>query len=174
AEAIAEEGATILLGTPTFLKPYLKRAKPEQLSSLKYIIAGAEKTPDGLADLWEKTFGSLYLEGYGLTETTPVVSVNLPHPPKGVQYPGDSSEGNRRGSVGRPMPGHAARILHPDTRVDLPIDEVGLLLLKGPNIFSAYLDEPDRTAQVKEGEWFITGDLARFDADGFLYIEGRL
>lgn len=174
AEAIAEEGATILLGTPTFLKPYLKRAKPEQLSSLKYIIAGAEKTPDGLADLWEQTFGSLYLEGYGLTETTPVVSVNLPRPPMGVQYPGDSTEGNRRGSVGRPMPGHAARILHPDTREDLPIDQVGLLLLKGPNIFTAYLDEPDRTAQVKEGEWFITGDLARFDADGFLYIEGRL
>ncbi len=174
AEAIEAESASILLGTPTFFKPYLKRIKPEQLKSLKYVIAGAEKTPDGFADLWETTFGSTYLEGYGLTETAPVVSVNLPHAPRGGTYPGDSAEGNRRKSVGRLMPGHCARILHPDTRESLPVDSVGLLILKGPNIFSAYLDDPERTAEVKDGEWFITGDLARFDADGFLYIEGRL
>jgi acyl-[acyl-carrier-protein]-phospholipid O-acyltransferase/long-chain-fatty-acid--[acyl-carrier-protein] ligase len=174
AEAIEAESATILIGTPTFLKPYLKRVKPEQLKSLKYVIAGAEKTPEGFADLWEQTLGSTYLEGYGLTETTPVVSVNLPHPPKGASYPGNSTEGSRRGSVGRPMPGHAARILNPDTMEELPIDSVGLLILKGPNIFSGYLDDAARTAEVKDGDWFITGDLARFDADGFLYIEGRL
>ncbi|MGJ8651708.1 MAG: AMP-binding protein [Opitutaceae bacterium] len=174
AEAIEAESASILLGTPTFFKPYLKRVKPEQLKSLKYIIAGAEKTPNGFADLWEATFGSTYLEGYGLTETAPVVSVNLPHAPRGGKYPGESTEGNRRGSVGRLMPGHCAKLLHPDTREELSIDSVGLLLLKGPNIFSCYLDDIQRTEEVKEGEWFITGDLARFDDDGFLYIEGRL
>ncbi len=174
ADAIEAEGATVLLGTPTFYKPYFKRVKPEQLKSLKYVIAGAEKTPAGFADLWESTFGSTYLEGYGLTETAPVVSVNLPHPPCGAEYPGDCSEGNRRGSVGRMMPGHCAKILHPETKEVLSIDSVGLLLLKGPNIFSGYLEEAERTAAVKDGEWFITGDLARFDADGFLFIEGRL
>jgi len=174
AEAIKADSATILIGTPTFLKPYMKRIEPEQLASLKYVVAGAEKTPEGFADAWEARFGSLYLEGYGLTETSPVVSVNTPSIPKGVNYPGDSTEGSRRGSVGRMMPGHAARILDPNTMKDIEVTKVGLLMLKGPNIFRAYLGEPKRTAEVKQGEWFITGDLARFDEDGFLFIEGRL
>ena len=174
AEAIKADSATILIGTPTFLKPYMKRIEPEQLASLKYVVAGAEKTPEGFADAWEARFGSLYLEGYGLTETSPVVSVNTPSIPDGVNYPGDSTEGSRRGSVGRMMPGHAARILDPNTMEDIEVTKVGLLMLKGPNIFRAYLGEPKRTAEVKQGGWFITGDLARFDEDGFLFIEGRL
>ena len=174
AEAIKAESATILIGTPTFLKPYMKRIEPKQLVSLKYVVAGAEKTPEGFADAWEARFGSLYLEGYGLTETSPVVSVNTPSIPDGVNYPGDSTQGSRRGSVGRMMPGHAARILDPNTMKDIEVTKVGLLMLKGPNIFRAYLGEPKRTLKVKQGEWFITGDLARFDEDGFLFIEGRL
>ena len=174
AEALKAESATILIGTPTFLRPYMKRVEPEQLASLKYVIAGAEKTPNGFADAWEARFGSLYLEGYGLTETSPVVSINTPSIPKGVNYPSDSTEGSRRGSVGRMMPGHAARILNPDTMQDIEVTAAGLLLLKGPNIFSGYLGEPERTAEVMQGDWFITGDLARFDVDGFLFIEGRL
>lgn len=174
AEVIAAESATILIGTPTFFKPYFKRVAPEKLASLKYVIAGAEKTPDGFADAWEERFGGAYFEGYGLTETSPVVSINLPGKPGGVDYPGNSDEGNRRGSVGRLLPGQAARILNPDTHEDLPLSATGLLMLKGPNIFAGYLDDPERTAEVKKGDWFVTGDLARFDADGFLYIEGRL
>lgn len=174
AEAIQAESVTILVGTPTFYKPYLKRVPPEALASLKYVIAGAEKTPDGFAEAWEERFKSTYFEGYGLTETSPVVSVNLPEKPSGVSYPGDSMEGHRRSSVGRLMPGHAARILNPDTMEELDVRSVGLLALKGPNIFEGYLSEPGRTAEVKSGDWFITGDLARFDEDGFLYIEGRL
>ncbi|MEC7287432.1 MAG: AMP-binding protein [Verrucomicrobiota bacterium] len=174
AEAIKADSATILIGTPTFLKPYMKHIEPEQLASLKYVVAGAEKTPEGFADAWEARFGSVYLEGYGLTETSPVVSVNTPSIPDGVNYPGNSTEGSRRGSVGRMLPGHAARILDPNTMKDIEVTKVGLLMLKGPNIFRAYLGEPKRTAEVKQGEWFITGDLARFDEDGFLFIEGRL
>jgi len=174
AEAIQAESATVLIGTPTFLKPYFKRVEPEKLSSLKYVIVGAEKTPNGFADAWEERFGSAYLEGYGLTETSPVVSVNLPSRPKGIQFPGTSEEGSRRGSVGRMLPGLAARILNPDTREDLPVRSTGLLALKGPNIFEGYLGDSQRSSEVKEGDWFITGDLARFDEDGFLYIEGRL
>ena len=174
ADAIAAEGATILIGTPTFFRPYLRKVAPEKLATLKYVVAGAEKTPDGFADLWERTFGGIYLEGYGLTETSPVVSVNLPQAPGGAVYPGDPAAGNRRGSVGRPLPGQSARILHPETREPLPVSETGLLALRGPHIFREYLGEPDRTAEVKEGDWFVTGDLARFDGDGFLFIEGRL
>ena len=174
AEAIKADSATILIGTPTFLKPYMKHIEPELLASLKYVVAGAEKTPEGFADAWEARFGSVYLEGYGLTETSPVVSINTPSIPDGVNYPGNSTEGSRRGSVGRMMPGHAARILDPNTMKDIEVTEVGLLMLKGPNIFRAYLGEPKRTAEVKQGDWFITGDLARFDEDGFLFIEGRL
>ena len=174
AEAIKADSATILIGTPTFLKPYMKHIEPEQLASLKYVVAGAEKTPEGFADAWEARFGSVYLEGYGLTETSPVVSINTPSIPDGVNYPGNSTEGSRRGSVGRMMPGHAARILDPNTMKDIEVTKVGLLILKGPNIFRAYLGAPKRTAEVKQGEWFITGDLARFDEDGFLFIERRL
>ena len=174
AEAIECESATILVGTPTFFKPYFKRVDPKQLSSLKYVVAGAEKTPEGFADAWEARFGSLYLEGYGLTETSPVVSVNLPQTPSKELYFGDTSVASRRGSVGRMFPGLAARILDPDTMEELDVHSVGLLALKGPNVFDEYLDEPERTAEVKDGDWFITGDLARFDADGFLFIEGRL
>ena len=124
AETIKAESATILIGTPTFLKPYMKRIEPEQLASLKYVVAGAEKTPEGFTDAWEAHFGSLYLEGYGLTETSPVVSINTPWMPKGVNYPGGSTEGSRRGSVGRMMPGHAARILNPDTMEDIEVTAV--------------------------------------------------
>ena len=174
AEVIAAESVTILVGTPTFFKPYFKRVDATKLKSIKCVIAGAEKTPDGFADAWESQFGGQYLEGYGLTETSPVVSVNLPTMPRGAEYPGESTEGSRRGSVGRLMPGHAARILNPDTIEDQVLGEVGLLVLRGPNIFSGYLGEPERSAEVLRDGWFTTGDLARFDADGFLYIEGRL
>ena len=175
SEAIQAESATILISTPTFLKPYIRHVAPKRLKTLKYVITGAEKTPDGFAELWQKTFGSEYLEGYGLTETSPVVCANLPDKFTGPEGFKDSkTSGFRRGSVGRLFPGQAARILNPDTMEPLPVTEVGLLLLKGPNIFGGYLNDSERTAEVMQGDWFITGDLARFDEDGFLFIEGRL
>ena len=174
AEAIEAESASILIGTPTFFKPYIRHVAPEQLKSLKYAITGAEKTPAGFADLWEKRFGGLYLEGYGLTETSPVVSINLPHTPKGFAYVQSDANGSKRGSVGLLLPGHSARILNPDTMEPVAVTEVGLLLLRGPNIFAGYLNDAERTAEVMHDGWFVTGDLARFDDEGYLYIEGRL
>jgi acyl-[acyl-carrier-protein]-phospholipid O-acyltransferase/long-chain-fatty-acid--[acyl-carrier-protein] ligase len=174
AEAIESEAATILVGTPTFFKPYLRHIAPEKLKSLKYAIAGAEKTPAGFADLWEERFGGLYLEGYGLTETSPVVSISLPHTPVGFDYPPSEFDGLKRGAVGLLLPGQAARILNPDTMEPMAVTEVGLLSLKGPNIFGGYLNDPERTAEVMDEEWFLSGDLARFDDEGYLFIEGRL
>ena len=175
AEAIASESAAVLISTPTFLKPYIRRIPPEKLKTLKYVVTGAEKTPDGFAELWQQTFGSKYLEGYGLTETSPVVCSNLPDKPNG-SFGSENKHigGFRKGSVGRLFPGQAARILNPDTMEPLHVTETGLLLLKGPNIFGGYLNDPERTAEVMQDDWFITGDLARFDEDGFLFIEGRL
>jgi len=174
AEVIAAEKVTILVGTPTFLKPYLKRIEPVQLKSLRYVIAGAERTPSGFAAAWAQRFGSQYLEGYGLTETSPVVSINLPHGVSSKDELKFDQDCGRPGSVGRLLPGLYAQILDPETREPLALTQVGIIALKGPNVFSGYLNDPDRTAAVKHGDWFLTGDLGCFDADGFLYIKGRL
>jgi len=170
--AIKADKATVLLGTPTFFRPYLKRADTAELASVKFVVAGAEKTPAGFHEEWEKRFGSQYCEGYGLTETSPVVAVNLP------AQPGESKEAvakkKRLGSVGKLFPGSAARIVDPDTGADKGFNDVGMLYLKGVNIFPGYLDQPDKTAEAFNTGWFVTGDLAKLDEDGFLYIEGRL
>lgn len=102
-----------------------------------------------------------------------MVSVNLPDPPP-ADAGGLPQHASRRGSVGRLAPGLTARIRDPDTRAHLPLQATGMLWLKGVNVFEGYLNDLARTAQVIEDGWFSTGDLARFDEDGFLYIEGRL
>lgn len=173
ADVVREEKATIFMGTPTFLRPYLRKTEPEALRSLRLIIAGAEKLPPELrADFLEK-FGVPIFEGYGLTETSPVASVNLPDPPVTTST-AVSQPANRAGSVGRLLPGMTARIVDPDTGAERSLLEVGMLHLRGPNIFSGYLKDEERTHQVVKEGWFITGDLGRFDEDGFLFIEGRL
>ena len=163
---------TLLLATPTFMRGYLKRAKPEQLASLKLIITGAEKLPDSLLEAFEERFHIRIMQGYGLTETSPVVSTNLPEPPLKPGYSFQPSQ--RVGSVGKLAPGIAARIKSPETGEPLSLHDTGMLWLKGPNIFEGYLNDPERTAEMLEHGWLETGDLGRFDEDGFLFIEGRL
>jgi acyl-[acyl-carrier-protein]-phospholipid O-acyltransferase/long-chain-fatty-acid--[acyl-carrier-protein] ligase len=171
AKAIEDEKVTIMIGTPTFFRPYFRRIDPRQISSLRAVVGGAEKTPSGFHERWEKRFGSRYLEGYGLTETTPVVSVNLP----GLDIQGHKIEERYRlGSVGPLFEGMAAQILDEITLEPQPITKRGILALKGVNVFNGYLDEPEVNARVIRDGWFISGDLARFDEDGYLYIEGRV
>src|SRR5947208_5201618 len=164
---------TFLLATPSFLRLYLRKAEPEQLRTLRLIIVGAEKLPLDLASHFEKRFDTKVFEGYGLTETAPVVSVNLPDPePK---KPGEQVQSSSRlGSVGRLAPGIAAEIREPETERKLSLYETGMLWLRGANIFEGYLHDPKRTAEVLRDGWLKTGDIGRFDEDGFLYIEGRL
>src|SRR6059058_246739 len=173
AALIEQYGLTFLLATPTFLRLYLRKAEPEQLRSLRLIIVGAEKLPLDLASHFEQRFQKKVFEGYGLTETAPVVSVNLPDPePK---KPGEQVQSSSRlGSVGRLAPGIAAEIREPETDQKLSLYETGMLWLRGPNIFKGYLHDPKQTAEVLRDGWLKTGDIARFDEDGFLYIEGRL
>src|SRR6059058_5571866 len=164
---------TFLLVTPTFLRMYLRKAEPHQLSSLRLIITGAEKLPLDLAKNFEERFNQRVFEGYGLTETSPVVSVNLPEPQP--TKPGEHVQpSSRLGSVGKMAPGIAAEIREPETDRKLSLHETGMLWLRGVNIFEGYLHDPERTADVLQNGWLKTGDLGRFDEDGFLYIEGRL
>jgi acyl-[acyl-carrier-protein]-phospholipid O-acyltransferase / long-chain-fatty-acid--[acyl-carrier-protein] ligase len=173
AEIIERYKISLLVTTPTFLRGYLKRAEPKQFETIKLLVTGAEKLPNELAEAFEEKFGQHVLEGYGLTEASPVVSTNLPDP--APRRPGETIQpSSRPGSVGKLMPGEAAQIRDPETDALLPPNELGMLWLKGPNIFEGYLNDPELTATVLQDGWFKTGDLGRLDEDGFLYIEGRL
>src|SRR6266536_1056454 len=164
---------TLLLATPTFLRGYLRKVEPDKLCSLCLVITGAEKLPLDLAKNFEERFKQRVFEGYGLTETSPVVSVNLPEP-QPIKLGEQVQPSSRLGSVGKMAPGIAAEIRHPETGAKLSLHESGMLWLRGVNIFEGYLHDPERTADVLQDGWLKTGDLGRFDEDGFLYIEGRL
>lgn len=173
AALIERHNATIMFATPTFLRAYLRKAEPAQLRSLRLVITGAEKLPSDLARAFEERFGLPVYEGYGLTETSPVISVNLPDPvPKvaGVSVQPSS----RLCSTGKMAPGIAAEIRDPESDRKLSLHETGMLWVRGPNIFDGYLNDSVRSAEVLQDGWFKTGDLASFDEDGFLHIHGRL
>ena len=164
---------TLLLATPTFLRGYLRKSEAHQLRSLRLVITGAEKLPLDLAKNFEERFNQKVFEGYGLTETSPVVSVNLPEPQ--ATKPGEHVQpSSRLGSVGKMAPGIAAEIREPETDRKRSLHETGMLWLRGVNIFEGYLHDAERTADVLQDGWLKTGDIGRFDEDGFLYIEGRL
>ena len=173
AALVEKHKLTLLLATPTFLRGYLRKAEPDQLRSLRLVITGAEKLPLDLAKAFEERFEQRVFEGYGLTETAPVVSVNLPEP-QPTKPDEQVQPSSRLGSVGKMAPGIAAEIREPETDRKLSLHETGILWLRGPNIFEGYLNDPERTADVLRDGWFKTGDIGRFDEDGFLYIEGRL
>jgi acyl-[acyl-carrier-protein]-phospholipid O-acyltransferase/long-chain-fatty-acid--[acyl-carrier-protein] ligase len=160
--------ASILLATPTFLRMYLRRCDPEELSSLEVVVAGAEKLPISLCDAFEKKFGIRPVEGYGTTELSPLVSVNVP-PSRSRNATPDMKEG----SVGRPVPSVSAKAVDPETYEDLPLGTPGMLLVKGPNVMKGYLGQPEETAKVMHDGWYITGDIALIDTDGFIHITGR-
>jgi acyl-[acyl-carrier-protein]-phospholipid O-acyltransferase/long-chain-fatty-acid--[acyl-carrier-protein] ligase len=173
AALIEKYKLTLLLATPTFLRGYLRKTEPEQLRTLRLVITGAEKLPLDLAKAFEDRFKQRVFEGYGLTETSPVVSVNLPDPQP--TRPGEQVQpSSRLGSVGKMAPGIAAEIREPETDRKLSLHETGMVWFRGVNIFEGYLRDEKRTADVLRDGWFKTGDIGRFDEDGFLYIEGRL
>jgi len=163
-------GATLLLGTPTFLRGYMRRVTKEQFATLDTVIVGAEKMPADLFDAFENQFGVRPTEGYGTTELSPLVSVNIPPSRSNAIFQID----RREGSVGRPLPGVAARIVDPETREELPADEDGMLLIYGPNVMVGYANQVDLTAKVIQDGWYETGDIAHIDLEGFIHITGRL
>jgi acyl-[acyl-carrier-protein]-phospholipid O-acyltransferase/long-chain-fatty-acid--[acyl-carrier-protein] ligase len=172
-DAIRDDHVTVMIGAPTFIRPLLRKAQPAELRTLDLVVTGAEKLPEDLAKAFLETFHIEIMQGYGLTETTPASNINQPDPPV-VTSTNEPQAGGRAGSVGRMMPGMTARIMDPDTGRDLPLTSTGVILFRGANVFSGYLDDPDKTATAFRDGWFVTGDLGRFDDDGFLFIEGRL
>jgi acyl-[acyl-carrier-protein]-phospholipid O-acyltransferase/long-chain-fatty-acid--[acyl-carrier-protein] ligase len=189
--------ATFLLATPTFLQLYLRGCAPEDFGSLRVVMTGAEKLPDRLAAAFEEKFGIRPLEGYGCTECSPAVAVNT----HDFRSAGFRQIGAKRGKIGHPLAGVSVRIVDPETRVPLPMGQPGLMLVRGPNVMQGYLGKAEKSAEVlieipdgdgaggsaaSSGEksqslltpaatrWYVTGDIAAIDEDGFLQITDRL
>lgn len=170
AEMVEKYRATIFLSTPTFYRTYLRKFTREGFSTVRIAAAGAEKLKVSLANQWREKFGTDLLEGYGCTELSPVVSVNLPD----VRDRGVRQKAMKQGTIGQPLPGIVPRIVDPDTMQDLPPGEDGLLLVKGPNVMVGYLGREDLTSDAIRDGWYVTGDIAHLDRAGFLTITDRL
>lgn len=170
AQAVREHNSTLLLATPTFLLAYLRRARPEDFSSLRLVVTGAEKLKGKVADSFEERFGIRPMEGYGATELSPVITLNLPD----VEIDGVKQHGAKEGSVGHPVPGVAIRVVHPESGETLKPGEPGLILVRGPNVMLGYLGSSDKTSEVLRDGWYVTGDIGVMDDDGFIRITDRL
>jgi acyl-[acyl-carrier-protein]-phospholipid O-acyltransferase/long-chain-fatty-acid--[acyl-carrier-protein] ligase len=161
---------TILMSTPTFCASYVRKCEPAQFSTLRYAVVGAEKLRPAIADAFRERFGVELLEGYGCTEMAPVVASNIPD----VQDGRTRQRGRREGTVGHPLPGVAAKVVDPDTMEGPLFDRPGLLLVKGASRMAGYLNDPERTSDVIRDGWYITGDIASMDEEGFIRITDRL
>jgi acyl-[acyl-carrier-protein]-phospholipid O-acyltransferase/long-chain-fatty-acid--[acyl-carrier-protein] ligase len=162
---------TMIIGTSTFVWEYVRRCAREDFASLRVAIVGAEKMKPELARAFKEKFGLDLFQGYGCTETSPVVSVET------VGSIGEDAKraGAKPGTVGRPIPGVAVKVASPETWEVLGPDRDGMLLVAGPSVMMGYLGEPEKTRQVISADgWYITGDIARLDQDGFITITDRL
>jgi acyl-[acyl-carrier-protein]-phospholipid O-acyltransferase/long-chain-fatty-acid--[acyl-carrier-protein] ligase len=134
------------------------------------VIAGAEKLRETIAKGFREKFGIEILEGYGCTELAPVVAVNVPD----VIHNDEKQIGHKPGTVGHPIPGVAVKVMDLEGGRSLPYGEEGLLLAKGGNLMLGYLGQPELTAEAIRDGWYITGDIASVDEDGFIRITDRL
>ena len=160
--AIEEEKHSILFAVPTILNRLLTESdsRPLKRSGLRFCISGASSLPIEVLKRFEARFETHIYEGYGLTECSPVCVEN----PFGLP--------TRPGSIGLPIPGFEIRVVN-EKGEDVPVGEVGELLVKGPGVMKGYLKRPEATAEVLKNEWLHTGDLARTDEDGYIYIIDR-
>ena len=170
-EIVRDYRVTFLLATPTFLQAYMRRCSPEDFGSLRYVVVGAEKLPERLALAFEDRFGIRPLEGYGATECSPVVAVNT----RDFRAPGFRQVGRESAEASAiRFPASACASSTRTPASHSPSDTPGLLLVRGPNVMQGYLGKPEKTAEVLRDGWYVTGDIAAEDEDGFLAITDRL
>ncbi|MCL2306405.1 MAG: AMP-binding protein [Planctomycetaceae bacterium] len=159
---------SLLPSTATFQRSYLRRCPKEDFEKVATVVCGAEKVPLNLIEAWKEKYGTTLVEGYGTTELSPVVSVNINEARRS-----DYADWLRVGTVGRPLPGIQARVLDLDNGTILPPNSPGMLQIKGDNAMLGYYKEPEKTAEVLKDGWYTTGDVAKIDEDGFIWITGR-
>jgi len=155
ARLIGETKATILIATDTFLQGYARAARPEDLATIRFAVAGAERVKDSTRAMWSKS-GAVLLEGYGVTECSPVLAVNVP-------------ETNKPGTVGKMLPAIEHRLAPVEG-----LKNAGRLSVKGPNVMLGYIlpENPGVIAPPPDG-WHDTGDIVSIDKEGFVTIRGR-
>ncbi|MBI5447303.1 MAG: acyl-[ACP]--phospholipid O-acyltransferase [Gammaproteobacteria bacterium] len=154
-ELVYDTNSTLLFGTDTFLSNYAKYAHPYDFYSVRYVFSGAEKLKDETRRLWSEKFGKRIFEGYGITETAPVLAMNTPMH-------------NKPGTVGRLLPGVKYRL-----KTVPGIKEGQELIVSGPNIMLGYLKIDQEGILPPEGGWYETGDIVTMDEDGYIMIQGR-
>lgn len=166
---IKERKATILLGTPTFLRAYQQRLAPEDFATIEVVASGSERLPPAVADAFEAKFGVRPFQGYGATEMGPIVSCNVPR----NRAPDHSDAGLREGTVGRPARGVRVEVRDPESGQVLGPNERGVLWATSPGLMLGYLNQPELTARAVVDNWYNTGDVVEIDDDGFIRIVGR-
>ncbi len=173
-ELIVKYKLTLACSTPTFARAMLRRANADTYKSLNYFAVGAEKLQEDLRLEFLEKCNVQILEGYGMTEASPVCSINLPTLP--ASRVSEFTRPNQiPGSVGAVFPGLAIRITDlDDDSKEIPLTERGMLWLRGPNLFTGYLGKPEMHEEIFDGKWFKTGDIAQMNLHGFLTLSGRL
>jgi acyl-[acyl-carrier-protein]-phospholipid O-acyltransferase/long-chain-fatty-acid--[acyl-carrier-protein] ligase len=158
---VREEKVTLMVGTPSFLWGYLRKSEPGDFESLRLVVCGADKCPDALRQAFLERHGITLYEGYGTTETSPVISVNMPG-------------NNRPGSVGKVLPDVEVRLENYETGKDCKPGETGRIMVKGDLVMKGYFDDLEETSMRLRHGWYDTGDMGFSDEDGFLWHSGRL
>lgn len=161
SDLVREYKATFIAATPSFFFGYLNKSKPGDFATLRFAIAGADKLPDKVYEGFMKKHGIPIFEGYGATETSPVISTN---------YPGI----HKMGSIGKPIPGVQVRILDINTDKILGPNEEGKVVVKGDMVMEGYLGDLEETSLRIHNGWYDTGDIGMIDDDGFMWHRGRL
>ncbi len=164
-----EQRGTILPVTPMFLRNYVRRCEVADFASLEVVATGGERLPPELSDAFAEKFGIRPFEAYGVTEMSPLISSNAP-PERAADA---TAVTLREGTVGRPVAGVRAKVVDVDTGAELGPDEQGLLLVTGLNVMKGYLGQPEATAAVIRDGWYVTGDVAVIDGDGFIRLVDR-
>ena len=161
---MAKHEATIFIGVPTIYRQIIQKTDftAKDVPSLRHCMSAGEHLSDEMLGLWKERFGQEIYEAVGMSECSYYLSENKHRP-------------IRPGSAGFPQPGHGVKLLDPDTLEEAPAGEEGMICIPAddPGLFMRYWNLPEETGKVFKDRWFLTGDYARLDADGYLWFLGR-